>query len=302
MVQEVRRFIVAVIILSCLFHYFRLSGQSRAFYRTEISVGIGPTGFLGELGGADRIGTHFLRDYDFSSTRGCLSIGARYLTHSRFAFKGGFLFGMISGNDKFTREPYRKNRNLSFSSPIIEFSSQTEFYFVKSKKRNRYTIRGINVKRRRLSAYIFTGIGVFYYSPMAKYNGKWYNLRKLHTEGQGMPGGPKNYSSISVCIPGGIGAKYYINKRLSAGCELSLRKTFTDYIDDVSTSYYDKLLIEQKYGTAAAYLADPNLGEIKGVTKPTYQRGNPAYKDAYFMFTVNINYTIMLRGTTRSKF
>jgi len=46
--------------------------------RYEVYLGAGATNFLGELGGANRIGTHFVRDLEFSMTRPEFSLGIRY--------------------------------------------------------------------------------------------------------------------------------------------------------------------------------------------------------------------------------
>jgi len=35
--------------------------------RHEVSLGAGSTNFLGELGGANTIGSHFVKDFDFTS-------------------------------------------------------------------------------------------------------------------------------------------------------------------------------------------------------------------------------------------
>jgi len=265
---------------------------------------LGPTNFLGELGGANQVGTHFVRDFDFSATRFCLNGGLRYRTHPRYAFKGMLAFAMLSGNDALTDDKYRRNRNLSFRAPLLELTAQAEFYFLAEKSRNLYTMSGLSKKRKKKSttAYIFAGFGAFLYIPKAKHDGTWYNLRKLHTEGQGLTGGAKQYSSISICIPIGIGVRYQLNKLWAIGGELSVRKTFTDYIDDVSTSYYDKTKLAAAYGPVSAALSDPNLGEIPGATNPTFQRGEPDYKDAYMFLTITVGYKFIKRARTRAKF
>jgi hypothetical protein len=284
--------------------------QGRNRYKYEVVGGLGPTNFLGELGGANRIGTHFLRDFDLNSTRFCLDGGIRYKNHPYFAAKAMFAFAMLSGNDALTNEMYRHNRNLNFRSPILELSLQGEFYFLKEKTKKVYSISGLTgskKRKRNLSAYLFAGVGVFYYNPKGKYNGTWYALRKLHTEGQGLPGGPAQYSNFNLCIPMGIGMKYLVNKKWSVGAEISVRKTFTDYIDDVSTRYYDKAALANAYGIQAAQVADPSLGEVKGATLPDAsgtgaQRGDSKYKDAYMFLTVNVAYKITRAHRTRAKF
>ncbi len=288
---------------------FKSSSSSRTRNRYEWVGSVGPTNFLGELGGANRVGTHFLNDFDFNSTRYCLSAGLRYKNGPFFGYKGTLTFAMVSGNDALTSEKVRHNRNLSFRSPIVEFSGQVEFYFLREKSGTMYKISGLTSKKKKknITAYIFTGVGAFFYSPQAKYDGTWYNLRKLHTEGQGLPGGPSQYSNFNVCIPIGIGVRKMINKRWSIGAELSFRKTFTDYIDDVSGTYYDKTKLAAAYGPTSAALSDPSLGDIHGATSPNgngsgAQRGDVRYKDAYMFLTVNVGYKFPRRGRTRAKF
>ena len=121
-------------------------------------------------------------------------------------------------------------------------------------------------------------------------------LRPLHTEGQGMPGGPKEYSKIAVCIPFGAYYKFVYKKIWSLGGEICFRKTFTDYIDDVGNVYYDNNAIKAKYGDIAALIADPYLGDNPGVHKPATdgtpaKRGNKQ-KDTYMTLEITLAYTL----------
>jgi hypothetical protein len=286
--------------------------QAKNKYKYELIGGIGPTGFLGDLGGSNQMGTHFLRDYNFNSTRFNVNAGIRYKKiTSAFGFKGLLTYAMVSGNDALTTDKIRHNRNLNFRSPIVELSVQAEYYFIGEKTKNLYSIGGLHSKKksRKLTAYLFSGIGVFYYNPKEELKGTWYSVRQYHTEGQGLPGGPKQFSNFNVAIPIGLGARYAVTKLLSIGAELSVRKTFTDYIDGVSGRYYDKVKLQQAYGPTAVALADPSLGTIPGATSPNgdgtgAQRGNPKYKDSYILFTINVIYKIKLKKQhrTRAKF
>jgi hypothetical protein len=283
---------------------FSVFSQTKSRNRYEWIGAIGPTNFLGELGGADRVGTHFLRDFDLSSTRYVLNAGLRYKNGPYFGYKGMLAIGMLSGSDALTNEKIRHNRNLSFRSPIVELTGQVEFYFIQEKSGSMYKISGLTGKKKKkhYTAYLFAGVGAFFYSPQAKYNDTWYNLRKLHTEGQGLPGGPAQYSNFNVCIPIGIGIRKMINKKWSVGAEVSFRKTFTDYLDDVSGKYYDKVKLAAAYGPVSAALSDPSLGDIKGQTNTGFQRGDVKYKDAYMYFTITVGYKFPRRGRTRAKF
>ncbi len=284
--------------------------QASSKYKYELLGGIGTTGFLGDLGGANSYGSHFIKDYDFSSTRFNVNGGIRYKKlASAFGFKGMLTYAMVSGNDALTDEKYRNNRNLNFHSSIIELSAQIEYYFIPEKAKSLYTLAGLRSKRkkRKFTAYLFTGIGLFYYNPKEELNGKSYSIRQYHTEGQGLPGGPKQFSNFNVAIPIGIGCRYTIDKHWSVGAEFSVRKTFTDYIDGVSGTYYDKAKLNAAYGATAVALADPSLGKIPGATSPNgdgtgAQRGNSKYKDSYILFTINVGYKFAKQHRTRAKF
>ena len=281
--------------------------------RPEFIVGVGASNFLGELGGANRIGTFFVRDLEFKATRPSAQVGIRYKFNNHFAVKGGFYYQMVNGSDKLTKEPYRQNRNLSFRSPIYELSVQGEFFLTKEQQGARYKIKNAKgVKNYDFQAYLFGGIGGFFFNPQAMYHGNWVNLQPLGTEGEGLPGGPKKYSRFSVCIPYGIGVKDAINKEWSIGLEIGMRKTFTDYIDDVSGNYYDNAKLRAARGNMAADLADPSLHNYPeaygGDASGAYQtlagevRGHPKHKDAYMFINVTASYKIPSKRRTRSKF
>ena len=134
-------------------------------------------------------------------------------------------------------------------------------------------------------------------------------LQPLHTEGQGLPGGPKQYKRVSISLPVGVALHVILNKYWSVGMELNYRKTFTDYIDDVSTTYYDKAALEAAYGPTSALMSDPNLGNIPTATAPNAdgtgaQRGDKE-KDSFMSFQVTVGrFFPPKRGRTklRSKF
>ena len=141
-----------------------------------------------------------------------------------------------------------------------------------------------------MSPYIFGGVGVFFFNP--KSNG--VALRDLGTEGQNVGfEGRKKYNLYSFSIPFGFGVKISLNSRLGFGFEWGLRKTFTDYIDDVSTTYYlDGANIDP--ANTAMYLSDPT-----GLHKPYMQRGNPKTNDWYAFTGISLSYKFNLFGNRR---
>ncbi len=103
----------------------------------------------------------------------------------------------------------------------------------------------------------------------------------------------KKYSRFSGCVPIGIGGKYGINNQISVGFEAGFRYTFTDYLDDVSTTYVDPaVLLGASNGQLSANLADPSLGTVANQTGVGEQRGDPRDKDVYMMLLFNVNYKL----------
>lgn len=267
----------------------------RGLMQLEARLGIGTSNTLSELGGANRIGTHFYRDYEFVMTRPALHLGVRYyIPESRWAGTFNIVYARVAGRDNLTKDPYRENRNLNFRSYILEFSVQGEYYFRKKQTGARYSIREVvGAKQVNMDWYLFAGIGGFWFNPKGQYNGNWYALQPLHTEGQTLLPTRKAYHRFTGCVPIGLGGKYGINNQISVGFEAGFRYTFTDYLDDVSSTYVDPaVLLGGPKGQLSANLADPSLGTIPGQTTVGEQRGDPRHKDVYMMLLFNVNYKL----------
>lgn len=287
----------------------RLRARWKA-YRYEWSVGLGASNFLGDLGGANAIGTNGFKDLELSLTRPALSAGIRYKLSENFSLNSHVTYGHVRGDDKLTEEYYRNNRNLNFKSDIFEINLNFEAAILTQRQGGIYRLRG--VKRAttfETSFYAFAGIGVFHFNPKGLYNDEWIRLQPLGTEGQGISEAREPYKLTQVCIPLGIGTRYFFNRRMGVGFEFGIRKTFTDYIDDVSKTYYDNAAILQKYGSVAAELADPSFtsmssdplvnGTDGGITAAGQQRGDPRDNDAYMFAIISLHYKLR---TGRSNF
>jgi len=275
--------------------------------RNEILFGFGATNFLGDLGGSPRIGSEpfSMRDLNWSSTRPLAQIGYRYRLTQKTAYKTTFSFGYLYGNDNFTENLVRFNRNINFRSAIWELQAQYEYYiFLKEREGHRYyrqELKGWKVISDKI--YLFAGAGVMFFIPQGKYiSGNWYNLRPLCTEGQSMVDTRKKYSLIQPVIHFGIGLKYSLNWKWAIGLEYSIRKTFTDYIDDTSTTYFNNDQIREQKGEIAAYFADPSLGLVPGQTIPGAQRGDPKDKDSYMFANITFYYKFKKHKTNIPRF
>ena len=100
----------------------------------------------------------------------------------------------------------------------------------------------------------------------------------------------------------GDGVKIGIDALWRITFELTYTKTFTDYLDDVSSVYYDNSAIEAAYGPTAAYFADPSTGEFANWTNPGEMRGDSKQKDAYLFFNVSFARNITYKRSKKLKF
>lgn len=268
-------------------------GQRKPWHKTkhEISVGAGYANCLTDLGGGSGDGG-YIRDLDLNMTRPAAQVGYRLRVGDKTAFKSTFSYMRVGGDDANSGNEGRRERNLNFRSNIYELKLQFEYYLVEEPE-GIYNFAGYRYNgpfRFDYSLYLFGGIAPFYYNPKATFQGESYSLRDLSTEGQGLPGGPEPYGSIALAIPMGIGFKYIINRQMSVGFETSIRFTTTDYLDDVSTQYYDLSIIRQERGDAAAALSDRRLRDNRGSGRG--QRGNPGNNDVYFAGFITFNYKL----------
>lgn len=266
--------------------------------RHEVTLGFGSTNFLGDLGGADQYGTHFLKDFEISMSRPLFYGGYRYKLNEDFAVKGGLWYGWLRGDDNTTENIYRNSRNLHFRSPILELSAHIEYSVIKEDFGHRYDLRRVRGRGNTPNVYIFTGVSGIYFNPKAKYtDGEWYDLQPMGTEGQNVLETREPYSRIALSIPVGFGLNYMLDRNWGIGFEYGVRYTFTDYIDDVSTTYVDPELLEDEI---AKYFADPS-DDWEGAA-PYNQRGNSNFNDMYMYLTLNVSYKIRPGGRGAPKF
>jgi hypothetical protein len=260
--------------------------------KKDLIFGFGATQFTGDLGGRNRIGTDYsLADIDLPSTSFNFMLGYRYRFHPFFATTSSLNIGRVKGDDALTNEVVRESRNLHFRSFLLEFSQRLDIIlFANEKFGARYNLPGHQVaKNHNEQIYVFAGIGGCFFNPEAQYNGEWYKLDPLNTEGQGLEGGARETLPVTMTIPMGIGLRMGLGRMWRIGIEASYVKTFSDYIDDVSTVYYDPSKLSSP---EAQYLSNPSVTNSSWFA-PGQQRGDKQ-KDAYyylnFVVARNITY------------
>jgi len=201
-----------------------------------------------------------------SLTRPAGGVEHRFNPNPRFTWRNGIAFGTIAGDDARSSSFSQQQRNLSFKSRVYEFHSVAEFNFLEYE---------IGDEKHMFTPFMFAGVNVFNHDPKALIGNQWVGLRRLHTEAQS-----KAYKATQVAVPFGAGIKTMLAKRIGLVVQWGLRKTFTDYLDDVSTVYANPADVALYGGHIGVALADRSLS-TDPVSNIGRQRGNPRTKDWY---------------------
>lgn len=242
-------------------------GLPSALQAQEMEVGgmVGGTYYLGELNPGKQ----------FMMTRPAFGGLIRLNLDNRWSARFNFLSGRVAGDDAISQA--NETRNLRFRSSITEISVIGEFNFLEY-----FT----GSKKNYFSPYLFLGPAYFTFNPKAPYDGSYIELRGLGTEGT-----VDNYNLYGFAAVFGFGIKYSVTGRLGVGIEWGLRKTFTDYLDDVSENYPDP---NDLNSVEALFLSDPSATKHD----PEMQRGNPNNNDWYSFAGISIVYRFKLGEKT----
>ncbi len=249
-------------------HPLRISPKS-----TEVGIFLGASYYTGDLNPSG----HFNR---FVKPAGGLLYRINF--NSRMSVKAIASYGSVQGDDAYSRSDAHKNRNLSFKSNIMEFAVEGELNFLPF---------SIGSKKLAINTpYVFAGLAVYRFNPQALYNGQWYKLQPIGTEGQGSAfNSSKTYSLTQFSIPFGVGVKVNVSRNIGINFEWGLRRTFTDYLDDVSGRYVDPTLLASEKGPVAAALSDRSITQ-DGTGNTGRQRGNSFTNDWYSFAGIMITY------------
>lgn len=250
---------------------------------TELLVAGGGMTYIGDLNDQSA----------FGDLHGAFNVGFRTRLDSRWTVRGTATFGQLSA-----MQDCNAQRNLSFKSGLSEYSLALEFDF---------RPYGPGATESFWTPYLFGGVGVFHYNPMALTTAtdgseQWVELQPLRTEGQGTSKYPERrpYALTQMSLPFGLGVRMRLGKNVSLAAEYGFRKTWTDYLDDVSTTYVGAELLQAEVvdGGLSARMADrsevPNAVGIK--------RGDDSLDDwySYFNLSVGVNLNLLV-GWMRSK-
>lgn len=263
----------------CLLLLLFVLGKTAFGQIHEIGVWGGITNYFGDLN----------TKTSFKYVRPGGGIFYAYNIKYRGSWRTSFSYGMAEFRDDAVKEGWNQQRNLSFRTNIFDLTSIITFNFFKYDK--------ADAKGKHFwTPYIGTGLTLFFFNPEANYKGKWYYLQPLGTEGQNDPSysGVKKYRLYSFAIPIVGGFKFSFKRNWNIAIEAGVRKTFTDYLDDVSGNYPSYASLPGGSTGLAAALSDRS-GEHGGekIGTPGYQRGQSPKKDDYLFGGITLSYTIM---------
>ena len=253
-----------------------------------IGVFIGQMNYQGDLNPSS---------FKFSHSKFTASVNIRKPLNRWLTLRAGAGIGSIEAADRYNRD-YLKPRNLSFHSSIKEANVGFEFTF-------------LDLSKTRFTPYMYGGFAYFHFNPWTyDNNGAKTFLKPLSTEGQGLSQFPsqKPYKLSQWAMAFSTGIKFAVTDEIIVGIELNQRKTFTDYLDDVSSFYVDANTLLQSKGAKSVELAwrgdelpGNNLYPLHGE-----QRGTPSEMDWYYYFGINVEFKLsalknIFSGNSRSK-
>ncbi len=181
---------------------------SASAQKSEIGVGIGTFNYTGDLA----------RTYNILNSKPAATVFYRSNLSKVISFRAALTGGKIGASDKRPIDAFAERRNAAFNLFLMEASTVMEYHFMNWRDDKHIM---------RFTPYLFAGLGIFGLS--------------------GTQNKTSEYSNVQGAIPFGLGLKYIINPKWYIGLEVGARKTFFDYLDNVSTGS-NQLIKNFQYG------------------------------------------------------
>jgi hypothetical protein len=204
----------------------RTNAQQMLSQRSEVGFGLGTFNYTGDL----------VRTYNVAFSKPAATVFYRSNISKVVSLRTSITGGKIGASD--TRKPidaFATTRASSFNLFLLEVSPTFEYHFLNWRDDKR---------RLRFTPYLFAGVALFGISGVQQKNAE--------------------YSNVQMAIPFGGGMKYVLNPKYYIAFEFGIRKTFFDYLDNISDG-------------------DPAY--------KNYQYGNSFDTDNYFFTGITLTYT-----------
>lgn len=184
-------------ILSLGLSFFSTHTFAQISQRSELGFGIGTFTYTGDLS----------RTYNFVNSRPAATAFYRANISNVISFKTALTGGKLAASDKAKPlDAFAKQRDASFNIFLLEGSATFEYHFLDWRDDKR---------RLRFTPFLFAGLGMF-------------GISGVQTK-------PAEYSNVQMSIPFGGGMKYVLNPKWYLAFEIGIRKTFFDYLDNISS-------------------------------------------------------------------
>lgn len=194
--------------------------------KSEIGGGLGVFNYTGDI----------VSTYDLTTAKPAVTVFYRSNLSRVVSFRTSLTGGQLAASDKDNpQDAFAKKRAASFDIFLLELSGAFEYHFLDWRDDKR---------KLRFTPYLFAGVALFGIS--------------------GTPNKTAAYSNVQLAIPFGGGMKYVLNPKYYISFEIGIRKTFFDYLDNISGG-------------------NPSL--------KNYQYGNPNDNDNYFFTGISLTYT-----------
>jgi opacity protein-like surface antigen len=237
--------------------------------RAEIGLNGGGSGYIGEFNQSNPL--------KISGINGGIYAKINFDPHWGLGLH--YNYGRIKGDDATSKNPVLQQRNLNFRTSLNEVAFIGSFNFI-----DMYSPGS----KKRISPYLFLGVGGVLFEPRGKYLGEWgVTLADTSTSTEGLA----PYRKYSLVMPFGAGLKYKKSENWTLFGQIGYRAAFTDYLDDVSGVYPDK---PKMWG--GVNISDRS-GEVSASRLPIYspgdQRGDSRKRDTYVFVNIGISYTFV---------
>jgi hypothetical protein len=187
--------------------------QAQLSQRTELGFGLGIFNYTGDLA----------RTYNFAFSKPAFTVIYRSNFSKVVSLRTSLTGGKLGASDKVhPLDAFAAKRASSFNIFLLELSGVFEYHFLDWRDEKRHL---------RFTPYLFAGVGLFSITGNAAKNGE--------------------YSNVQVSIPFGCGLKYVLNPNWYVALDLGVRKTFFDYLDNISVG--NPRFKNYQYGSGTNY-------------------------------------------------
>ena len=178
-----------------LFLFVTVAGsKAQISQRSELGFALGTFNYTGDL----------VRTYNIGYSQPAGSVFYRNNRSQVISFKASLTGGKLKGRER-PLDAFATQRAASFNLFLLEAATTAEYHFLDWRDSKR---------RLRFTPYLTSGLALFGLAGIQNKNAE--------------------YSNVQLAVPIGGGMKYVLNPKWYVAFEFTIRKTFFDYLDNIS--------------------------------------------------------------------